>query len=77
MEGVVIVVGLINLVSGFCYVGLQPAVTKRIGTAAHSKSMSSAATLLGSGIGGGSCYKRIATAARRDELGRRSYKRAI
>ena len=54
----------------FCYAGLQLEVAKRLVTAARSAVFEHGATLVLCGIGG---CKRIAIAARREDLGCRSY----
>ena len=46
---------LIDLVRRSCYAGLQPAVETRMGTAAHSKAASDAATFLARSIAAGGC----------------------
>jgi len=55
---------LVDLVRRSCFAGLQPAVTKRSGTAARSKALSDAATLLASGLQL-EVAKGLATAAQR------------
>ena len=55
---------LVDLVRRSCFAGLQPAVTKHSGTAARSKALSDAATLLASGLQL-EVAKRFVTAAQR------------